>query len=105
MRTLIALLIVTMLGCTNYHKYTPTASATFEPRTLDYTIDFIADGEPERGYVSLGIAEARGENLGEALPLLKELAREYGGSALIHLKTTQVYLAISTYSVTVVRYK
>jgi hypothetical protein len=98
-------LVVVLVGCTNYNKFTPSTDATYEPRPADFPIEFYPDTEPDTLFVVVGFAEARGNTVEHALPLLKKLARLHGGNALINLKTTHVMALAFNYSATIVRYK
>jgi len=92
---------VIALGCTNIHSFTPASSARFEPTTAEITV---LDSEPPQEFEVIGYAEARGGSLKEALPLLKKLAQDNGGNALLKIESTGIGYGVSNYRAKVIRY-
>jgi len=91
-----------LLACTPINQFTATGPV-YPPRPDDYQIEVLAQ-TPERPYVTLGVAEARGESLSDALPLILKRAREAGGDAILPVETTPVYMAVKEYRATVIRW-
>lgn len=103
-----AALIALLLGCTlrlggtgGKPNFTPTGTERFGPSTSEI---LVLDSPPVEPYLVIGYAEARGENMGDAIPKLKKLAQENGGNALLSIEATTVNLGVISYRAKVIRY-
>ena len=105
---LLVLALAICAGCVidNVNSFTATGDQQFEPRAADYAIE-VLDEMPDRAYVLLGYAEARGSSLNEALPYLLKHAREQGGDAIANIETSQIGgggATVGVYRAAVIRY-
>ena len=93
-RALTIISAVLILGCASSRgRYSMLKEGVFPPHSADYDIEIFMEGVPDKPYEEISRLDVHLEkthfvtsSLKNALPLLKEQARQSGADAIINIK-------------------
>jgi len=92
---------VVPIGCAPVNSFSPAGEARFGPSETEIVV---LEEPPSRPYIVIGYVECRGQSVKDAMPYLVKQAKANGGEALLKIESTGVFLSLSQYRATVIRY-